>query len=181
MRKTLLLLPLAALTALLATSGNARVTAGSITGHGKLPHLEFIVLHKLHGHEAFQWPQQVQGRASDLLRALEHDAQFVVADHTAGLQDGDVLMINADVLRPGAGKGFDDLGVDCQLVVHEKGGSVSVSGRCDFMVIDQDGRMIDHKGIIPATRLSPGGAWQLAYRDAEDGIAIYVHEAFGSE
>ena len=162
-------------------SGDARIIAGDITGGKKAPHMEFVVLHKLHGHMGFRWPGKVEGRFSDLMQRLETDAQFITAYHSSGLKNGDVIMVTGDVLRPGAGAEFEDLGVDCQLAVHVKGKRVQVGGKCDILIVDQDGRTIDHKGIIKPVLLPPHDGWILVYDDKEDGIGIYVHEAFGLE
>ena len=48
-------------------------------------------------------------------------------------------------------------------------------------MMDQDGRIIDHKGIVKQVTLKQGADWQLIYYDAEDGIAVYANEEIGLE
>jgi len=105
-------------------------------------------------------------------------AQFISINHTAGLLDGDVVTIANDVLRDNAGA-FDDFGVDCQIIVHVKEALVTLSGLCQMMVMDQDHRKVEHKGMIKPFAMKHGSDWQLIYYDAEDGIAVYADEEIG--
>ncbi len=154
----------------------AKVTAGDVTGGIKAPHLNIAIFHKVHGQEAFQYPDTIA--KSDILSSMLSKAQFISINHTAGLLDGDVVTIANDVLRDNAGA-FDDFGVDCQIIVHVKEALVTLSGLCQMMVMDQDHRKVEHKGMIKPFAMKHGSDWQLIYYDAEDGIAVYADEEIG--
>jgi len=154
------------------------VKAGDITGGAKAPHVNIAAFHKLHGQEGFTFPEHIEDH--NILHALDGKAQFIFMNHTAGLKDGDVITVSNDVLREDAGR-FEDFGVDCQITVHVKGRDVSLAGMCEFLMIDQDYREIDHKGIVTPKMMPPGQDWVLIYYDAEDGIAIYADENMGVE
>jgi len=154
----------------------AKITAGDITGGKKAPHVNVAIFHKLHGHDDFKYPEHIA--AADILNAMSGQAQFISINHTAGLKDGDVLTSSNDILREGAGD-FEDFGVDCQLSVHIKDTAVTLAGMCQILMVDQDGREIEHKGIVKPFVMKSGLDWQLIYYDAEDGIAVYANEEFG--
>jgi len=157
---------------------NAKVTAADITGSVKAPHVNIAIFHKLHGHDAFKYPEHI-GKA-DILQKMAGEAQFILINHTSGLKDGDVITIANDVIRSGDAD-FEDFGVDCQIVVRIAGKNVKLSGMCEILIVDQDYREIDHKGIIKSTEMHSGKDWQLIYYDAEDGIAVYADEEIGLE
>ncbi len=157
---------------------DAKVTAADITGSAKASHVNIAIFHKLHGHEGFAYPRSIA--AADILSAMAGKAQFVALSHTAGLQDGDVITMANDVLREGA-EDFEDFGVDCQMTVHVQGKVVTLSGMCEMLMLDQDHRQIEHKGLIKPVAMKPGSDWQLVYEDAEDGIAVYAAAEFGGE
>jgi len=163
---------------LLALPIQAKITAGDITGGAKAPHVNIAIFHKLHGQDAFTYPEHIA--KDDILQVVKGKAQFIAISHTAGLKDGDVMTIANDVLREGASD-FEDFGVDCQLSLHIQGKDVSLAGMCEMLMIDQDGREIEHKGIIKPVTMHSGGGWQLIYYDAEDGIAVYADEEIGLE
>lgn len=179
--KKISLFSMAVLFALVATSWSAQssITAGDITGGKKAPHVNIAIFHKLHGKESFVYPKDIAVR--DILHALQGNAQFISLNHTSGLIDGDIITLANDVLREGANDSFEDFGVDCQLSVRFKGDGVSVAGICQILMVDQDGREIEHKAIVKPTLLQGGKGWVLLYYDAEDGIAIYANEEIGIE
>ena len=156
----------------------AKITAGDITGGAKAPHVNIAIFHKLHGHDDYKYPEYID--KVEILHATQGKAQFIAISHTAGLKDGDVMTISNDILREGD-SAFDDFGVDCQLTLHIKGSDVSLAGMCEILMIDQDGREIEHKGIIKPIIMKSGADWQLIYYDAEDGIAVYADEEVGME
>jgi len=180
MKKTQMLLAgfILAGVGLLMMPVQAKITAGDITGGVKAPHVNIAIFHKLHGHDDFQYPKHID--KADILHAMQGKAQFITIAHTAGLKDGDVMTISNDVLREGDGD-FEDFGVDCQLAVHIKGSEVSLAGMCEMLMMDQDGREIEHKGIVKPAIMEPGVDWQLIYYDEEDGIAVYADEEVGLE
>jgi len=157
---------------------SASVKAGDITGGKKAPHVNIALFHKLHGQEAFKYPQHIASH--DILSAVAGKAQFISINHTAGLKDGDVITIANDVLRDDDGA-FEDFGVDCQIAIHIKETSVAASGMCEILMVDQDGREIEHKGIIKPAQLESGKDWVLVYNDLEDGIAVYIDEEVNNE
>jgi hypothetical protein len=157
---------------------NAKVTAADITGGVKAPHVNIAIFHKLHGHDAFKYPEHI-GKV-EILQKMAGEAQFILINHTSGVQDGDVITIANDVLRSGDAA-FEDFGVDCQIVVHINSEDVKLSGICEMLMLDQDHRKIEHKGIIKSTKMHSGKDWQLIYYDAEDGIAVYADEEVGLE
>jgi len=164
----------------LATWGaQASIKAGDITGGKKAPHVNIAIFHKLHGQEAYVYPHDIASH--DILNVTQGKAQFIALSHTAGILDGDVLTISNDVLRENAGKDFEDFGVDCQITVHSKNNNVSLAGLCEILMIDQDGREIEHKAIVKPTTIERGKDWVLLYDDEEDGIAIYADENMGTE
>ncbi len=160
-------------------STQATIKAGDITGGKKAPHVNIAIFHKLHGQEGFSYPAHIANH--DILSAMQGKAQFISVNHTAGILDGDVLTISNDVLREDAGKGFEDFGVDCQLTVHSKDNNISLAGICEILMVDQDGREIEHKAIVKPTTMEAGKDWVLLYNDEEDGIAIYADEEIGME
>ncbi|MDQ6955127.1 MAG: hypothetical protein Q9M20_06750 [Mariprofundaceae bacterium] len=163
---------------LLALPIQAKITAGDITGGAKSPHVNIAIFHKLHDHEGFTYPKNIA--SDDILHATAGKAQFIALTHTAGLKNDDVIMLSNDVLREGDGD-FEDFGVDCQLSVHIKGSDVTLAGMCELLMMDQDGREIEHKGIIKPVTIHSGAAWVLIYYNAEDGIAVYADEEVGLE
>ncbi len=152
--------------------------AGDLTGGIAAPHVNIAIFHKLHGRESFAFPKTIRG--TDIITALSGKAQFVALNHTAGLKDADVIAIGNDVLREGADD-FEDYGVDCQMTVHVQGKAVTLSGMCEFLMLDRDHRQIEHKGIIHPATIRPGSGWFLVHDNAEDGIAVYASVTFGKE
>ncbi|MDQ6978978.1 MAG: hypothetical protein Q9M09_02235 [Mariprofundaceae bacterium] len=158
---------------------SSSIKAGDITGGKKAPHVNIAIFHKLHGQEGFSYPKHIA--AHDILHAMQDKAQFISINHTAGVMDGDILTSSNDVLREGSDKGFEDFGVDCQLTIHLKADHVTLAGICEILMVDQDGREIEHKAIVKPTTLEAGKDWVLLYNDEEDGIAIYADEEMGME
>ncbi|MDQ6987246.1 MAG: hypothetical protein Q9M25_05545 [Mariprofundaceae bacterium] len=156
----------------------AKITAGDVTGGVKAPHVNIAIFHKLHGQDGFTYPKNIA--KAEILHAMDGKAQFISINHTAGLKDGDVVTIANDVLREDAGH-FGDFGVDCQMSIHIKGSDVTLAGMCQILIVDQDHREINHKGIVKATTIDAGSGWKLIYYDAEDGIAVYAESEVGLE
>ena len=78
------------------------------------------------------------------------------------------------MLREGD-KNFEDFGVDCEVSYHLKGRDVILAGMCQILMIDQDYREIDHKGIVKEHHIKDTQkGWHLIYNDQEDGIAVYA-------
>lgn len=153
------------------------IKAGDVTGGKVAPHVNIAAFHALHGKEGYKFPDHIAG---NILQTLQGNAQFIFMNHTAGLQDGDVITISNDVLRENAGH-FEDFGVDCQLSVHMNGQDVTLSGMCEFLMVDKDHREIEHKGVVKPMVMHPGKEWVLLYFNAEDGIAIYADEEISIE
>lgn len=173
--------------ALLSLAGGepvqSAIKAGDITGGEIAPHANIAAFHKVHGQESFKYPAQIPG--ADIIAALQGKAQYIFLNHTAGLKDGDVIVIGNDVLRESDGK-FEDFGVDCQLSVHLSGSgaetsALSLGGMCEVLFVDKNHREIEHKLMIKPTDVQPGKGWILLYDDAEDGIAIYADVEIGLE
>jgi len=180
-KKTSMKLSIVFATVALFTVGGgvfSSVKAGDVTGGKEAPHVNIAAFHKLHGQEGFKYPEHITG--SDILHALQGKAQFIFINHTAGLKDGDVIMVANDVLREEDGH-FADFGVDCQMSVHLKGNDVSLGGLCEVLMLDQNHREIEHKLFIKPVTMQPGKGWVLLYNDEEDGIAIYADTEFGLE
>lgn len=163
---------------LFSIPGYGSVTAGDITGGAKAPHVNIAIFHKLHGHDAYIYPERIKAR--DILGATKGEAQFISINHTAGLKDGDVVSISNDVLRSSEDS-FQDFGVNCRLAIHVKGTVTSISGLCEMLMVDQDGREIAHSGLVKSVDLKAGQNWVLVYNDKEDGIAVYVEMNIGME
>jgi len=154
------------------------VQAGDITGSVKAPHVNIAIFHKLHGHDAYTYPEHIQDH--DILNSTRGDAQFISLNHTSGLKDGDVISLSSDVLRDKSGA-FQDFGVDCQLGTHLDGNAMILSGMCSVHMIDQDGRKIKHLCIVKPVKVELGQGWVLLYNDIEDGIAVYASGSIGME
>jgi len=144
----------------------------------KSPHVNIAIFHTLQGQGGFQFPEKIA--AMNILQAVQGKAQFIIMNHAAGLKDGDVVSIASDVLRAGDDE-FEDFGVDCQFSIHIKGDGVSIGGMCEIMIMDQDGRIVEHKGFVKPFAMQAGEDWQLIYYDAKDGIAVYADENIGQE
>lgn len=179
--KKVSLFSMAVLFAVVATSWSAQssITAGDITGGKKAPHVNIAIFHKLHGQENFSYPEHIANQ--DILQVMQGKAQYISMNHTAGVIDGDIITLASDVLREGADNKFEDFGVDCQLSIHIKGTNVTLAGICQILMIDQDGREIEHKAIVKSTTVESGNGWVLLYYDADDGIAIYADSEVGME
>jgi len=169
---------LAGVALLCAQLAPAAVTAGDITGGKKAPHINIAAFHTLHGQEGYKYPEQITDH--DILHALRGKAQYIFMNHTSGLKDGDVISVATDVLRDTDGE-FEDFGVDCQMTVHLAKASAQLSGICEVLMLDQDGRQIEHQLFLRPKTLEDGKDWVLLYYDAEDGIAIYANEEVGLE
>lgn len=168
------------LTAGLMTLGqqvNASIKAGDITGGKEAPHINIAVFHKLHGQESFSYPATIKG---NILGELKGKAQFIFINHTAGLEDKDVVVVGNDVLRDNAGS-FEDFGVDCQMSVGIKGAEVSMGGMCEVLIVDQHHRQIENKLLLKPVSVPSGDQWSLVFNDEEDGIAIYANQKTGTE
>ncbi len=156
----------------------AEIKAGDVTGGAIAPHVNIAIFHKVHGQESWKYPDHIA--KGKILHVLDGKAQFILINHTAGLKDGDVIVIGSDVLRDDHGS-FEDFGVDCQMVVHIKGKDVELGGICEVLMVDKNHREIEHQGIIKKFTMHPGADWQLIYNDVEDGIAVYADEKIGLE
>ena len=168
----------AVLIALVLMPMKTTAIASGIAGGVKAPHVNIAIFHKLHGQEGFQFPKNIH--AMSILQGLKGKAQFISINHTAGLKDGDVISIASDVLRDDDGT-FEDFGVDCQFSVHIKDEDVSIGGMCQIMLVDQSGRVIEHKGFVKPVVMHAGEDWQLIYYNAKDGIAVYADENMEQE
>jgi len=165
------------ITSVVALGLSAEAVAGDITGGAKAPHVNIAIFHKVHGQDAFAYPEHVD--EDNLLASFKGKAQFISINHTAGLKDGDVITIASDVLRDGAGSGFEDYGVDCQLTVGIKGEDVNLAGICQILMVDKNLGEIKHKGLLKPFLMKPNQGWTLIYYNAEDGIAVYADEEAG--
>lgn len=156
---------------------NASIKAGDITGGKKAPHINIAAFHKLHGQEAFAYPATISG---NILSELKGKAQFIFVNHTAGLEDQDVIVVGNDVLRENAGE-FANFGVDCQMSVSISGADVKMGGMCEVLIYDQDHRQLENKLLVKPVAIPSGDQWSLLYDDKEDGIAIYANQKVGTE
>jgi len=164
----------AAAAAILAMEPNAL----SIAGTGKAAHANIAIVYYYDGSAPVR--NIPEPNVIGLAKALEGHAQLIAFLHTTGLKDKDVIALEGDVLRQG--KGVEDFGVDCQLIVHVKNEEdVSMAGRCEVFIYDVSRqRQIAREMLIKPTRLDARG-WHLISYDAEDGIAVYADEHIGAE
>lgn len=151
------------------------ITSG-IAGVGKAAHVNVAIFYMYDGN--YTPPKRIQGH--DIISQLHGKAQFLNIVHTTGVKNGDVLMMQADVLR-GSGEKSDDFGVDCQLVLHIKDESdVTIQGLCETFFFDiSHQEEVKAKTIIKPTLLEDKG-WNLIGYDAKDRIAIYADEEVGT-
>jgi len=155
----------------LALPAQAKIVAGDVSGGQHTQHVNIAIFHKLQGQESFVYPKKIE--KGNVLQSLNDKAQFISINHTAGLKDGDVITVNNDVLRD-SDNAFNDFGVDCQFPVHIQGENVILAGICQILMVDQNNREIEHKGIVKSFVMRSSQDWTLIYEDKEDAIAIYV-------
>lgn len=156
---------------------SANIKAGDFSGGTNMTHINIAAFYKLHGQENFQYPNSIKGSHGALLTQLEGKAHFIFINHTSGLKNKDVILIGNDVLRENAGK-FEDFGVDAQLTVEMQDKDVFIAGMVQMLMVDDNNRVIEHKGFIKKTLLPKESiaGWKLVYNNKEDGIAIYANE-----
>lgn len=151
--------------------------AEGIAGIGKAAHADIAIFHV---HSGAKPPAEIAAEDEiGLLTSLKGEAQILALTHTTGVQDGDVLDIQSDVLREG--KGVEDFGVDCELIVHvDKGEQVTMGGRCEVFVFDiVNKQQVESKMIIKPMTI--GRHWTLIAWDEKDHVAIYADEEIGAE
>ncbi len=164
----------------LALAAGADLTlapADGIAGVGKAAHMNVAVFHVWSGKQP---APEIKGDEVDLLTAWKGSAQMLGFLHTTGMKDGDVVMLQGDVMR-GDGASSEDFGVDCELIVHVKNGEkVTIAGKCDVLVWDvANKRQVKQKMILKPTEV--GDDWTLVGWDKKEHIAIYVNEEIGAE
>jgi len=153
-------------------SGFIGVTQASEEG----THVHVAAFFKVPGQASFQWPDEIP--TEDIIGALSGKADFLLLTQTVGIQDGDVLNIQNDVLREGSGSGFDDLGINCQLSVDTKGKSWNVGGKCDVFLPHLGGEKI--VGIIKPHTIETERVWHHVWENDKTGIAVYFFKETGA-
>jgi len=139
-------------------------------------HVHVASFFKLPDQKAFQWPDEIKGE--DIIGALEGKADFLVLTQTVGIEDGDVLNIQNDVLRAGD-SGFKDLGIDCQLSVSTKSGPHwKVGGKCDiFLPMFGEDKIT---GVIRPHEIESEKVWHHVWDDPKSGVAVYFFKETGA-
>ena len=130
----------------------------------------------------YEFEAIVLGRFSDFIAEMEKGSQVIFLNHTAGIQNNDVITFNADVLREGSGKEFSDNGVNCSISFTDDSSadntSYSVGGLCTILM-SHNGKHQKIKAIIPSASLpdtSQGvDVWVMIYEDEETGTAFYAN------
>jgi len=141
-------------------------------------HVNIAAFHKVKADYEFE--AIVLGRFSDFIAEMEKGSQVVFLNHTAGIQDHDVITFNADVLREGGDEGFSDHGVNCSFSFTdestEDNTSYSIGGLCSILLGGESKKV---KAIIPSADLpdtSQGiDVWVMIYEDEETGLAFYAN------
>lgn len=135
-------------------------------------HVHMTAWFKNPGHESFKFPDVIRGEESDLFDGMGDSADFLVLTQTTGIEDGDVLNIQNDVLRVNDETGeMEDFGLNCQLSMSTSGEFWSLAGKCDvFLPGLGSGRS---KGFIRPFPLKEEVVWYKVWESEETGVAVY--------
>jgi len=145
-----------------------------------IKHLNIAAFHKTMANYEFE--AIVLGRFSDFIAEMEKGSQVIFLNHMAGVQDNDVITINADVLRESSKDGFHDNGVSCSFSFIDESTadntSYLVGGLCTIFM-SNNGVHEKVKAIIPSANLpdtSQGiDVWVMIYEDEKTGTAFYAN------
>lgn len=139
-------------------------------------HVYVAAFFKIPGQESFKWPEEIKGE--DIIGSLAGKADFLVLTQTVGIENGDVLNIQNDVLRSKGGD-YEDLGLDCQLTVDTKSGKHwQVGGKCEiYLPMLGDNKVT---GIIPFHEIESEIVWHHVWDDEKSGVAVYFFKETGA-
>ncbi|MDQ6954105.1 MAG: hypothetical protein Q9M20_01505, partial [Mariprofundaceae bacterium] len=103
-------------------------------------HVNIAAFHKTQ--PAYEFEAIVLGRFSDFIAEMEKGSQVIFLNHTAGIQDNDVITFNADVLREGTGDdAFSDNGVNCSISFSDESEAdntaYAVGGLCTILLSEK--------------------------------------------
>jgi|GEM_PF-1060236 len=168
-----------------AISGELMPQAHAAAGKDR-HHINIMAFYRVSGAQ-FQFPDEVKGYDVDVIKAFYGKAYPIFLTHTAGLLNGDVLMINNDVLRD-KGSGFSDNGIDCQFSVNLKGEGgahaeadhgIGFGGMCKVQLMDGKGKEISTRAVIKPTMIPDtahvASKFKAIYIDQAVGVAIYAN------
>jgi hypothetical protein len=93
--------------------------------------------------------------------------------HSASLRDGSTFNISNDILNMHNGK-MEDTGIDCQFFIHILESIPSISGVCEYNMVDHDGAAHEAKYMLSSSDLKTDGSWILLSYDDNEGVAIYA-------
>ena len=143
-------------------------------------HVNVAAFHKTAANYEFE--AIVMGRFSDFIAEMEKGSQVIFLNHTAGIEDSDVITFNADVLREAKGEEFSDNGVSCSFSFTDESTadntSYAVGGLCTILM-SNNGVHEKVKAVIPSADLpdtSQGiDVWVMIYEDEKTGTAFYAN------
>jgi len=143
-------------------------------------HVNIAAFQKISSDYSFE--AAVMGKFSDFIAAMEQGTEIIFLNHTADVEDHDVISFNADVLREQDGASFGDNGVNCSISVSDevvKGDHLyALSGMCHLLSHDQ-GKEEKISVIIPKTEVPDTAqgvdVWMMIYEDKSKGIAFYAN------
>lgn len=139
-------------------------------------HVHIAAFFKVPGQQAFQWPEDIDGE--DIIGALKGKADFLILTQTVGIHNGDVLNVQNDVLRAGAGDAFEDMGIDCQLSVDTSEKVWKVGGKCEINLPHIGNKKV--AGIITPHSIPTEKVWHHVWDDPETGVAVYFFKETGA-
>lgn len=139
-------------------------------------HVHVAAFFKEKGQETFQWPDDIDGE--DIIGALKGKADFLVLTQTVGIENGDVLNVQNDVLRSGSSSGYEDIGIDCQLSVNTADKDWSVGGKCDIYLPHVNGQKVS--GLIMPHPIPTEKVWHHVWDDPKTGVAVYFFKETGA-
>jgi len=158
------------------------IVASSASYAANTNHVNIAAFHKVQSDYEFE--AIVMGRFSDFISEMEQGSEILFLNHTAGIQEGDVITFNADVLREAADSsaGFSDQGFSCSFNFHDESTQdntdYSLGGFCSMILNDKKQQYIITDASLPDT--SQGEAvWVMLYEDEKNGIAFYANVSAG--
>ncbi len=143
-------------------------------------HVNIAAFHKISSDYSFE--PAVMGKFSDFIAAMEQGTEIIFLNHTAGVENHDVISFNADVLREQDGASFGDNGVNCSISFSDdvvNGDHLyAVAGMCHLLFHEQ-GTAEKISVIIPKTEVPDTAqgvdVWMMIYEDKSKGIAFYAN------
>ncbi len=144
-------------------------------------YMNFAVFQKADPHADWEYESIVVGNFGDFIDSMGTHAHPLLITRSAGVQDGDVLSMQTDVLRE-EGDALGDFGVNCTMSFMDEStpdqGSYLIGGMCKVLM-KGGGQDLDKTIIvIPANvpeAVDNESIWLLLDEDEETGTAFYAN------